>query len=186
MREALLDHGVASDEAATLAAAIARLSASSYDLVVCDMVLADPPGAANPALRGYLAACFALAQPHAGLVVQASSLRRLVHPGSVLANWRPAEVVDLVYGGAGIPTEQSEDGGCPWAALQVLAHSAPDGRGAAVGALLGLPIVRALVTTTELGPILEAMEDAASGLRDWDAALADARHALFPGAGDGR
>ncbi|HEY7201748.1 MAG TPA: response regulator [Candidatus Dormibacteraeota bacterium] len=184
MREALLDHGVACDEAGTVEGTIRRLSAADYDLVVCDMVLSDPPGAANPALRGYLAVCFALSCMPPPVVVQASSLRRLAHVGSVLTNWSAGEVVDLVYGGAGIPISQSDDGGCPWAALRLAAASAPDRRRAAVCELLELPIVRDLEGCDELGPALGALEDAAFGEGDWAVALARVRRAMFPGASD--
>jgi hypothetical protein len=183
MREGLLDHGLASDEAATLEEAILRLAASSYDLVVCDLVLCDPPHAANPALRGYLAVCFALSRPN-GIVVQASALRRWAHPGAALANWRVDEVANLVYGAPGIPGRQSGDGGCPWWALERAAGAGagPD-RTAAAAEVVQLPIVRELEGSLQLGPVLEALEDAAEGLGDWSAAVAAARFALFPGVG---
>jgi hypothetical protein len=182
MRDGLLDHGVTCDEAATVAEAIGRLVAATYDLVVCDMILCDPPGAANPALRGYLAACFALTRP-GSLVVQASSLRRWAHPGAVLTNWSVAEVADLVYAGAGIPPRQSTDGGCPWVALQRVTAAPPRQRQDAVQELLELPVVRELESA--LGPALGTLEDAAHGLGDWGIALAATWRALFPGAGYG-
>jgi hypothetical protein len=184
MCHALRGHGVACHGVGSLAAAIERLSAADYDMVVCDMVLTDPPGAANPALRGYLAVCYALSRAGSPLVVQASSLRRLVHPGSVLTNWRAGEVVDLVYGSTGIPTGDGHDGGCPWAALRLVAASAPDRRPAAVCELLELPVVRDLEGPADLGSVLGALEDAAFGHGDWNAALAAVRQALFPGASD--
>jgi len=186
MREALLDHGVVCDEAGTVEATIRRLSAADYDLVICDMVLSEPPGAANPALRGYLAVCYALSCVPPPVVVQASSMRLLVHPGSVLTNWSTGEVVDLVYGGTGIPIGHSGDGGCPWAALRLAAASAPERRRAAVCELLELPIMRDLEGPAQLGSVLGALEDAAFGTGDWDAALAGVRQVLFPGASNDR
>ncbi len=184
MCEGLLDHGVVGEEAATLGEAISRLATSSYDLVVCDLILCDPPDAANPALRGYLAVCFALARPDVVMVVQASSQRRWVHPGAVLTNWRVEEVANLVYGSPGIPARQRSDGGCPWFALEWVAGAAPARRRDAVERLARLPIVRELEGSLGLGPALAALEDAAEGLEDWPAAVASARCALFPGAGD--
>jgi CheY-like chemotaxis protein len=183
MREGLADHGVVSDEADTLEEAIRHLASSSYDLVVCDLILCDPPDAANPALRGYLAVCFALARPNA-IVVQASALRRWAHAGAVLTNWKVDEVANLVYGAPGIPGGLSGDGGCPWWALnRAAAARAGPARAAAAADLAQLPIVRELEGSLDLSPALEALEDAAEGVGDWSAAVAAARCALFPGAG---
>jgi hypothetical protein len=150
---------------------------------VCDLILCDPPEAANPAVRGYLAVCFALALAN-GLVVQASAFRRWAHAGAVLTNWRVEEVANLVYGSPGIPGRQSIDGGCPWYALQQATAAPPDGRPAAAARLARLPVVRALETSMALGEPLAELEDAAEGLADWDAAVVAVRRALFPGAGD--
>jgi hypothetical protein len=182
MREGLADHGVMCDEVATLEEALRRLVVSTYDLVVCDLVLCDPPEAANPALRGYLAVCFALAHSTA-LVVQASSMRRWAHAGALLTNWRVDEVANVVYGSSGIPARQSVDGGCPWSGLLRLAGAAPGERPSAVSDLARLPIVRELESSLELSPMLAALEDAADGTGDWDAALAGIGGALFPGVG---
>jgi hypothetical protein len=185
MREGLLDHGVRCDEASTLGEAIHRLTRASYELVVCDMVLCEPPQAANPAYRGYLAVCYALAL--AGpIVVQASAFRRWSHAGAILTNWSVTEVADVVYGFRGIPGHQSADGGCPWSALQQVAAAAPDRRRAEAVRLAGLPIVQELEGSLALGPRLAMLEDAAEGHADWYAAVDDLRHALFPGAGHGR
>jgi CheY-like chemotaxis protein len=182
MQEGLREHGVASQLAATLEEAIRRLASFSYDLVVCDLILSDPPEAANPALRGYLAACYALAHSRA-VVVQASSMRRWAHPGAVLTNFRVEEVANLVYGSTGIPTWQSDDGGCPWGLLQRAAGAAPDQRRAVAGELAGLPIVLELQSSLQLGPRLDALEDAAEGQGDWGGAVAAVGGVLFPGAG---
>ncbi len=186
MREGLLDHGVKCHEAATLSEAIGRLASSRYDLVVCDMVLCDPPGAANPAFRGYLAVCYALAQRPPGVVVQASSLRRWAHPGSVLANGSVAEVVDLVYGWPGVRAHSESDGGCPWLGLELAAAAAPERRAEAVSSLLRQPVVRELEDTAGLAPVLDVLNDAANGLGEWDQALCHARRTLFPGGCHGR
>jgi CheY-like chemotaxis protein len=185
MRRALRDHGVRSDTAATLEDAIRLLACRPYDLVVCDLILCDPPEASNPALRGYLAVCFALARPRPGIVVQASSMRRWAHPGAVLTNFEVVEVANVVYGSTGIPRSQSGDGGCPWDALRRAAGAAGgDGRRRAAADLAGLPIVREMAGSLRLQPRLEALEDAAEGGGGWDAAIAGLRYALFPGAGD--
>jgi hypothetical protein len=181
MRDGLLEHGVRSDEASTLEEAIGRLVSSPYDLVVCDMKLCDPPGAANPAARGYLAVCFALVLAHP-IVVQASAYRVLAHPGARLTSWSVPEVANLVYGAPGIPSLQSQDGGCPWSALQQAAAAAPGLRQAAAATLAGLPIVRLLETSLALDAPLGELEDAAEGRGDWDAAVAALRRLLFPGA----
>src|SRR5438105_4435174 len=68
MCEQLADHGVVSQQAATLEEAIRKLAAARYDLIVCDMVLCDPPGSATPAVLGYLAVCYALARHPASVV----------------------------------------------------------------------------------------------------------------------
>jgi len=181
MCRGLLDHGVRSVGAATVAEAIRQLASTRYDLVVCDMILCDPPGAANPALRGYLAVCCALSRP--GVVaVQASSLRRLAHPGAVLTNWRVEEVADVVYGWAGIPGHQSEDGGCPWSALEQLPATGSSRRPRAVRELRGLPAVRDLEGPAGLYAALDGLEDAAEGGADWEAAVAIAWRAFFPGS----
>lgn len=182
MCEGLLDHGVASDQAASVAEAIWRLCRSHYDLVVCDMVLVDPPGSDDAAPRGYLVACFALARPQATTVVQASVHQRWAHPGSVLTNWSVSEVVDLIYGGPGIPLSRSADGGCPWLTLRRLAAAPSCDRLAGVRELLALPILAELDGSPELPSLLRALEDAAGGLGDWSAALGKVREALFPGA----
>jgi hypothetical protein len=181
MREGLLEHGVVCDEAATLEEAIRHMVVSPYDLVVCDMVLCEPPGAANPAMRGYLAACFALSRPGAGAVVQASSVLTWTHPGALMTHWRVEEVADLVYGGTGIPLRHSVDGGCPLAALRRITTCPVEEREEAVEVLAGLPIVRQLEALTDLAPVLGALEDAARGDCDWQHALAWAWRALFPG-----
>lgn len=185
MREGLLDHGVEGEVVTTLREAIGRLAASAYDLVVCDLVLCDPPDAANPALRGYLAVCFALARCEA-LVVQASALRRYVHPGAVLTNFQVNEVANLLYSEAasGIPAWQSADAGCPWETLERADRVRPELRPAIAHELAGLPIVRSLEGSLPLLPRLEALEDAAHGAGDWGAAVAAVRDVLFPGAGD--
>jgi hypothetical protein len=182
MRCGLLDHGVRSDEAATVEQAIRALETRRYDLVVCDIVLCDPPGAANPAPRGYLAVCFALTRPQPPLVVQASSHRRWRHPGAVLTNWQIAEVADVVYGSPGIPDPEGGDGGCLWSALERLASTAPRERPAAAVSLLRLPVVRELEELAGLWPVTSSLEDAAHGESDWDSAVAAARRAFFPGA----
>jgi hypothetical protein len=183
MREGLLDHGVTSEEASTVEEAITRLVRSSYDLVVCDMVLCDPPEATNPALRGYLVVCFALAFSR-GVVVQASSLRRWAHTGAVLTNWKIDEVADVVYGSSGIPAHHSTCGGCPWSALRHAGDAAPDQRHAVTAELTQLPIVRELEGPLELDGPLATLEEAAGGLGNWEAAVMGVRHALFPGARD--
>lgn len=180
MREGLLQHGVAADEAGTVGETIRRLRSSSYDLVVCDMILCQPPGAANPALRGYLAVCYALTRPGT-VVVQASALRRWAHAGALLTNWRVEEVADLVYGWEGIPVARSGDGGCPWAALRRVTRAGPGQRREAVDELMRLPIVREL--DAELDPSLGALDEAAESGGDWETAVAGAWRALFPGAG---
>jgi len=185
MRDGLLDHGVVSDEADTVEDAIRKLLTSSYDLAVCDMVLCDPPGAANPALRCYLAVCFAFSPPGPMVVVQASSMRRWAHTGAVLTYWRAEEVADLVYGCTGIPVQDSGDGGCPWAALRRVAAAVPERRDDAIRELLRLPILRELESSDEMGPALAALEDAAGDAGRWESVLAGAWRALFPGAGVG-
>lgn len=182
MRSGLLEHGVQSDGVATLEDAIRRLTASSYDLVVCDLVMCDPPGAANPSLRGYLAVCFALARSHARWVVQASSVRRWAHPGALLTNWRVDEVANLIYGDPGIPIDPWSDGGCPWCALQRCAAARPARRAEAARGLSELPIVRALESSEGLDEALGALEDAADGRRDWGAAVSAVGQVLFPGS----
>jgi hypothetical protein len=182
MRDGLLDHGVTSDEASTVGRAIALLSRSSYDLVVCDMILNDPPDAINPAFRGYLVVCFALALSHR-IVVQASTLRRWVHTGTILTNWKVEEVADVVYGSSGIPHHQSVDGGCPWSMLEFAAAAAPGQRRAAAATLAQLPIVRELEGPLGLGEPLAILDDAAAGQEDWDAAVTGIRSILFPGVG---
>lgn len=189
MRCGLSEHGLRSDEAATVGEAIHLLSARAYDLVVCDMVLCDPPEAANPAPRGYLVVCFALSRPAAPVVVQASSYRRWRHAGALLTNWAIPEVADVVYGSAGIPAHRSEDGGCPWSALSRLAAAPPAGRPAAVRSLTILPLVQELEGTAGLGPVILSLEDAAEGAGGaggWDRAVEAAWQAFFPGAGRGR
>ena len=183
MRDGLLDHGVESEGVATLEEAIRRLAVSRYDLVVCDLVLCDPPWAPNPSFRGYLAVCFALHR-QAGVVVQASSLRRLAHPGTVLTNWSVPEVADVLYGSSGIPIYPSTHGGCPWPALRRCAAAAPERRPDVVRELAQLPIVRALETSTAIGEVLGRLEDAAGGVGEWAPAMAAAWGALFPGATD--
>ena len=184
MRDGLLDHGVESEEAATLEEAVRRLSIASYDLVVCDVVLCDPPGAANPSVRGYLAVCFALARSDAPWVVHASSYRRRVHPGAILTNWRVEEVANLVYGDRGIPVDLRSDGVCPWSALRHCAAARPPERAAAVAGLARLPILRELGSSSALDDSLAALEDAAGGRGVWSAALESVREVLFPGASD--
>ena len=181
MRDGLREHGVACDEAATVEEAIRRLVSAPYDLVVCDMILCDPPGAANPELRGYLAVCFALSKPGA-LVVQASSLRRWAHAGAVLTNWRADEVAELVYGCAGIPPSRSADGGCPLEALRQVTAATLARRRDAVANLLAVPIVRHLEPV--LDGALAVLEDAAEGRADWQLAVSGAWGALFPGGRD--
>jgi hypothetical protein len=183
MRQGLLAHGVTSEEASTLEEAISRLARFPYEMVVCDMVLCDPPDAANPALRGYLAACAALALSD-GVVIQASSLRRWVHAGAVLTNWRVDEVADVVHGSSGIPSHRSADGGCPWSALEWAATAAPEQRPAAATSLAELPIVRELEDSLGLRDRLTVLEKAAEGFEDWDAAVMAMRRVLFPCAGD--
>jgi hypothetical protein len=182
MRAGLLEHGVAGDEAATVEEAIGMMSAGSYDLVVCDMVLCDPPGASNPALRGYLAVCFALTRSATRCVVQASSLRRWRHPGAVLTNWKVTEVADVVYGSEGIPGSESWNGGCPWSALESVTAAPRDERVAAVRQLRRLPVVRELTSLAGLGPVVGCLEDAAEGDGEWEPAVAAAWRAFFPGA----
>ena len=179
----MLAHGITSEEASTLEEAISRLARFPYEIVVCDMVLCDPPDAANPALRGYLAVCAALALSD-GVVIQASSLRRWAHAGALLTNWRVAEVADVVHGSSGIPSHRSVDGGCPWSALEWAATAAPGQRPDAATSLAELPIVRELESSLGLGQPLAALEKAAEGFEDWDAAVTAVRRALFPGAGD--
>jgi hypothetical protein len=183
MLEGLRDHGVQCEDVATLEEALRRLAVSSYDLVVCDLILCDPPEASNPALRGYLAVCFALARSN-GIVVQASSQRRWFHPGAVLTNFRVDEVANLIYGHQGIPSRQSADGGCPWSALTRAARAPHEQRRAAADEVAQLPIVRVLEGSLQLGGPLAALEDAAEGLGDWSAAVAAVRRALFPGVID--
>src|SRR5437764_14915723 len=60
MCERLHDLHVSAEPAATLGEAIRKLTARRYELVLCDMVLCDPPGSPTPAIRGYLAVCYAL------------------------------------------------------------------------------------------------------------------------------
>jgi hypothetical protein len=183
MREGLRDHGVTSQEASSVREAILRLRSSPFDLVVCDMVLTDPPEAANPALRGYLVVCFALARSNC-VVVQASTLRRWFHTGAVLTNWQVDEVADVVYGSSGIPAHASADGGCPWMAIQRAAAASPDRRAAAAVELANLPIVRELEAPLGLNVQLGVLEDAAaSDQAEWRAAVLGFRSVLFPGAG---
>jgi hypothetical protein len=182
MRRGLLDHGVRSDEASTVAEAILRLATGAYDLFVCDMVLCDPPGAANPAPRGYMAVCFALSSARVRRVVQASSYQRWRHRGALLTNWTVPEVADVVYGSAGIPESIGEDGGCLWSALKCISTAQPTGRPHAVRLLHRLPLVRELEGLAALSPVLDALEDAADGVADWQTALGATWRAFFPGA----
>lgn len=186
MRSGLLEHGVECDGVATLAEAIRRLTTSSYDLVVCDIVMCDPPGAANPSLRGYLAVCFALARSDARWVVQASSVRRWAHPGALLTNWRVDEVANLIYGDPGIPIDPRSDGGCPWCELERCAAACPARRAEAARGLSDLPIVRALESSAGLDEALGGLEEAAGGRRDWGAAVSAVGETLFPGAAGAR
>ena len=183
MLDGLRRHGVQCEDVATLAEALRRLAVVSYDLVVCDMILSDPPEASNPALRGYLAVCFALARSNA-VVVQASSHRRWFHPGAVLTNFRADEVANVICGHQGIPSRQSVDGGCPWTALARAARAPRERRRAAAAEVVRLPIVRVLEGSLQLGEPLAALEDAAEGVGEWSAAVAAVGQALFPGVVD--
>jgi hypothetical protein len=185
MHEGLLVYQVRCDEAATLAEAIQLLGASYYDLVICDMLLCDPAGV-NPSFGGYLAVCFALARANARRVVQASSLRRYTHPGSILTNWRLEEVTDLLHGSRGIPMPSDTDGGCPWSALRRCETAAPERRPQAVLELVRLPIIRALDSTPELASGLDALQDAAESTGEWSEAMVGAWTAVFPGYDPGR
>jgi len=186
MSRGLARHEVMSQEASTLAEAIRLMRSSSPDLILCDMVLCDPPGAANPALRGYLAVCYALERHPGSVVVQASTLRRWVHPGAVLANWRVQEVADIVCGFEGLRVPPGGGSGCPWKMLREVETAPPGERAGAVAVLLGLPVMEELGGCPELGPPLEMLEQAAHDGRDWERALAAVRAALFPGVDDGR
>jgi hypothetical protein len=186
MREGLLEHGISCEEAATVHDAIRSLATSTWDLFVCDMVLCDPPGRPNPALRGYLAACYALARGSANVVVQASTVSRWAHPGAVMTDWRVDQVLDLAYGWAGIPAPPGQDGGCPWHALERVAAAPAGHREDAVQELLTLRVVEDLEFAAELSPALDGLREAARGRGDWPAAVDGARRRLFPGAADGR
>lgn len=179
MRKELQDHGVVIDRAATLPEAIGKLAARRYDLVVCDVVLCDPPGGSTPAPTGYLAVCYALARHPDSVVVQASTHRRWVHPGAVLTDWTPQVVADLVYGAAG-PTEESY-GGCPWSKLLDAEAATTSQRANAARDLLRLPFVDGLRGTLGLDDLFEAVELAAHDSREWRRALCDLRTTLFPG-----
>ena len=133
-----------------------------------------------------LAACFALASSKA-LVVQASALRRYVHPGAMLTNFQVHEVANLLYSedAHGIPAWESADAGCPWTALERAARAEPEQRVALACELTEMPIVRSLESSMDLGSRLEALADAACGIGDWMAAVAAIRSVLFPGAPGG-
>lgn len=184
MREGLLEHGISCEEAATVRDAIRALATRTWDLFVADMVLCDPPGRPNPALRGYFAVCYALARGSAPVVVQASSMARRVHPGAVMTDWLVEPVLDLAYGWAGVAAPPGLDGGCPWRGLEQVAAAPADRRQHAVRELCALPIVEELEFPADLSPALDGLREAASGRGDWQAAIDGARRRLFPGAPD--
>jgi CheY-like chemotaxis protein len=181
MSEELAVHGVTSQQAATLEEAIRKLAADRYDLILCDMVLCDPPGTATPAVRGYLAVCYALARHPSSLVVQLSSHQRWVHPGAVLAQWWPQEVADLVYGANGVRVPLDGGHGCPWTKLQEAGAATPARRADVVQVLYDLPVIGELRRPLRLDPALAALKRAADDGCEWGRALADVRSALFPG-----
>lgn len=170
-------------QAATVGEAIRKLAARPYDLVLCDVVLCEPPGTATPAPRGYLAVCYALARHPASVVVQASTLQRWQHPGAVLTTGSAQEVADLVHGAQGVRAEG--DSGCPWAKLLEAEAAAPGQRPEAARSLLRLPVMEELRRSLGLADAFEAVELAAHDGSAWRRALCDLRSALFPGSSDG-